>query len=368
MDDGHRLCQVRRATRVLHLNDRLSARGGADWHLIGVLAELAKAHDVRLAVAHDDGTAAAPCPVDFVKGLDARDTADCDVQALVDEFRPDVVHVHNVMNPTVIAWASTQVAVMTVQDHRTFCPFRGKWTLQGAVCTEVMEAHTCKACFTDDLYFDRIWASTNRRLDAMRPLPVIVLSNYMKQELVLMGLAPQRVHVIPPFVHGLDHGAEADGPPCVLFAGRLVETKGVTDAVEAYRQSGLPLPLVIAGTGRMRNELERAGVEVVGWLGHDALSRLYRRAQVVLFPSRWQEPFGIVGLEAMTMGVPVAAYDSGGVRDWHRGRGLVPWGDVAALAGAARALAGARVDTPPGFEATALTQRLVEVYERLQRP
>ena len=34
-------------------------------------------------------------------------------------------------------------------------------------------------------------------------------------------------------------------------------------------------------------------------------------------PSRWQEPFGIVGLEALTLGTAVAAWDSGGVREWH---------------------------------------------------
>ena len=46
--------------------------------------------------------------------------------------RGDVVHVHNVTNPAVLEWAASPPdAVLTVQDHRFFCPSRGKWTLGG---------------------------------------------------------------------------------------------------------------------------------------------------------------------------------------------------------------------------------------------
>jgi glycosyltransferase involved in cell wall biosynthesis len=175
---------------------------------------------------------------------------------------------------------------------------------------------------------------------------------------------PARLTVVPPFAHGLDHAAVADGPPCVLFAGRLADSKGVWDAAEAWRRSGLPAPLLFAGTGPRRTELERAGFTVLGWLDHARLSALYRRAAVVLMPSRWQEPFGIVGLEALTMGTPVAAWESGGIGEWHPGprEGLVAWGDVAGLADAAAILAGRRASAPQGFDAGTLMERLAAVY------
>jgi glycosyltransferase involved in cell wall biosynthesis len=119
----------------------------------------------------------------------------------------------------------------------------------------------------------------------------------------------------------------------------------------------------MAGTGSQRAVAEReAGVQVLGWVAHERLSALYRRAQVVLLPSRWQEPFGIVGLEALTMGTPVAAYRSGGVATWHPGEGLVDWGDVDALARAAVSLAGRTAAAPPGFEREPLMERLVQLY------
>ena len=147
-----------------------------------------------------------------------------------------------------------------------------------------------------------------------------------------------RVAVIPPFVHGLDARAAPDGPPCVLFAGRLTAGKGAREAVEAWRTSGVDLPLVVAGTGPLRAEVEAAGADVLGWVPHARLSPVYRRARALVMPSRWQEPFGIVGLEALAMGTPVATWHSGGVAEWHPGGGLrVAWGDVPGLARALRA-------------------------------
>jgi hypothetical protein len=85
-------------------------------------------------------------------------------------------------------------------------------------------------------------------------------------------LAPDPVHVhtvVNPNVlewaaHGLDRRADADGPPCVLFVGRLTEAKGAREAVQAWRLSGVVLPLVMAGTGPLRAEMEASGAEVLG--------------------------------------------------------------------------------------------------------
>jgi len=174
----------------------------------------------------------------------------------------------------------------------------------------------------------------------------------------------ERIAVVPPFVHGLDLDAEADGPPCVLFVGRLSPTKGPIEAAEAWHLSGLDLPMVVAGAGAMRQGLEKRGAEVLGWLDHGRLSAVYKRARVMIMPSRWQEPFGIAGLEALTMGTPVVAWESGGVAEWHPGEGVVPWGDVAALATALREAVARRAAPPPGFDRPSLMTRLEDVYRK----
>jgi glycosyltransferase involved in cell wall biosynthesis len=349
----------------LHVTDRLSQRGGADWHLLGVLADLVRTHDVTLAVGRDDDTATAPCPVRRVPGLDAPDrrAVTAALDDLAAHLRPEIVHIHNVVNPEALEWAAGRGAVMTVQDHRSFCPGRGKLTLAGAPCREPMSAALCESCFDDGAYFHRILAVTEARLAAVRRMRAItVLSHYMKRELVAVGVDADRVHVIPPFVHGLDPSAEPDGPPCVLFAGRVVTAKGAADAVEAWRRSGVSLPLVVAGTGADRARIEADGVDVLGWVPHDRLSSLYARARAVIVSSRWQEPFGIVGIEAQSMGVPVVAWDTGGAGEWQGGGAPIPWGDIDGLAAALRDAVGARASPPAGFERDALMERLRGVY------
>jgi glycosyltransferase involved in cell wall biosynthesis len=74
---------------------------------------------------------------------------------------------------------------------------------------------------------------------------------------------------------------------------------------------------------------------VRGWLDREQLIREYAEAQVIIFPSLVEEPFGRVGIEAMAAGRPVVAFDVGGVREWlrHGETGfLVPRGDLNKMA------------------------------------
>ena len=373
--------------RLVHVADRLSDRGGAYAWMLGVLEALAADHEQRLVVGASDGTARASCEVVVRPGLDARSAMPVRLDDLVQGV--DVVHLHNIVNPVVLEWAAARAdALLTVQDHRFFCAFRGKWTASGSVCTRPLTRELCAACFDDAAYFREVHGLTERRLAAASRLPVTVLSRYMREELVRAGLPASRVCVVPPFVHGFGAPCEtqaalaatgsgareqpAADEPCVLFVGRLVEAKGVRDAIEAWRASGVPLPLVLAGTGPLRTELERAAtsaggprLEVRGWVGREALAGLYRRARALLFPPRWQEPFGIVGLEALSFGVPVVAWESGGGAEWHPGPGLVRWGDTPALARALREAVSRHITRPPRFDRDEAVGRLLLLYGRV---
>src|SRR5262249_1420129 len=151
-----------------------------------------------------------------------------------------------------------------------------------------------------------------------------------------------------------------------LFAGRLVEAKGVLDAVRAWRDSGVELPLVVAGTGPLREPVAAAGAEGLGWVPRSALVRVFERARALLLPSRWQGPFGLVGAEALAHGVPVVAWESGGIAEWHPGgEWLVPWGDAEGLSRALRIAVVGRAAPARGFEADVLMARLVELYARV---
>ena len=350
--------------RILHLTDRLTDRGGAPRHLLAVArAQAARGDDVHIAAGGAEGRVEdVGATIHAVPGLDSRTGRPVDTGALRRRVDADVLHVHTVVNPRALEDAAACGAVFTVQDHRSFCPSRGKWTAAGEVCRVAMSPEACAACFDDRAYHDQMMALTRARLAAIREATVVVLSEYMRGELVAAGLSPACVHVVPPFVEfpaGEDEAAT--GPPCVLFVGRLVEAKGPLDAVEAWHRSGVPLPLVVAGTGPLRERVAAAGAEVLGWIPHHRLPPLLRRARALLMPSRWQEPFGIAGVEALRFGVPVVAWESGGVREWHPGP-LVSWGDVDGLARALQGAIATRAAMPTGFEREHLMQRLDQAY------
>ncbi|MBQ6991808.1 MAG: glycosyltransferase family 4 protein [Clostridia bacterium] len=166
---------------------------------------------------------------------------------------------------------------------------------------------------------------------------VIVNSNYMKNELQrLFGLPYEKINVIPNGINttaytGIEKDYEfrrqyaMDNEKIILFMGRLVYEKGVQHLISAmpkildrYHDA----KLLIAGKGGMESELkaqvERMGlgdkVYFTGYLNARQVSKMYRCADVSVFPSTY-EPFGIVALEAMLAGVPTVVSDVGGLNE-----------------------------------------------------
>jgi glycosyltransferase involved in cell wall biosynthesis len=154
----------------------------------------------------------------------------------------------------------------------------------------------------------------------------------------------------------------------VLAAGRLTPEKGFADVLDAAAQA--ELPLVIAGDGPQRAELEAragAGVRFTGQIAAAELATLRAGAAVAAVPSRYAEILPLAALEAMAAGLPTAAARSGGLAEAVPEEGLYPAGDVDALAGrltalwrnqaaGERALAAARARSAPEVIAAALRE------------
>jgi len=132
--------------------------------------------------------------------------------------------------------------------------------------------------------------------------------------------------------------ARTDGhAPVFLYAGRVSVEKNIG----AFLALDLPGPKVVAGDGPELPSLKRRHPDVtfLGALDETALARAYRAADVFVFPSR-TDTFGLVLLEALACGTPVAAFPVQGPLDVVGGSG------VAVLAGDLRgaALAALRID------------------------
>jgi D-inositol-3-phosphate glycosyltransferase len=181
-------------------------------------------------------------------------------------------------------------------------------------------------------------------------------------------LGARRVVVVPGGVELPADPGEPVNPPHVLYAGRLSPEKGVLELVEAARG----LELVVAGDGPLRARVP----EALGFVAHGELERLYRRAAVVVCPSR-REGFGVVAAEAAAFARPVVASAVGGlldiVEDGVTGL-LVPPRDPGALRAALLRLlsdgplrrrlgAAARERAEARFSREVTTTQLLRVYE-----
>jgi len=140
-------------------------------------------------------------------------------------------------------------------------------------------------------------------------------------------LASTRIEMIhnPVDVAGIRDQAESAARPMsgsyALYVGKLEPNKGVSKLLAAVERARLDWPLVVVGDGSQRAELEEAArrsgrdVRFVGWRPREEVLAWLRHADLLVFPSHGPESLSRVLLEASTLGVAIAAMETGGTSD-----------------------------------------------------
>jgi len=241
------------------------------------------------------------------------------VAELKKSFAPDVVHI-NFGDPSVLfhlETAAAHPAPFLVTGHNMPKHGGGLDTLLGRMLREADWVVTVSEAMMADL-------------KAMAP-DIAGRSSVIYNGIELPALAPLPLPL--------------DAPRLVCL-GRIVRDKGFDVALAAFAELAPRFPearLVVAGDGPSRPELEAQArklgvtdaVEFPGWVAPERVSELMNSATLVIMPSRWEEPFGLVAVEAALMARPVVACRVGGlaevVADRETGL-LVDKDDPAALA------------------------------------
>ena len=151
----------------------------------------------------------------------------------------------------------------------------------------------------------------------------------MRPEYLRAGVRPANVHAMPLFASPAQQAValeDAPRPIDVVFLGRLTALKGpdvlVEAAAHASTRLGRRVSVVLAGVGPERERLETSAAargvaaRFPGWLAPRERDELLRTASLIAVPSRWAEPFGLVGLEAGVFATPAVAFDVGGISEW----------------------------------------------------
>lgn len=222
---------------------------------------------------------------------------------------------------------------------------------------------------------------------------VIVVSEYLRRRLLDGIDASARPPAVLP--NAIDLAALPQQQPrerLILFAGRVVPEKG-PDVFVAACLSAMPrLPgwrAELIGADRFRvnspeTEFTRmvnaacdgTGVRAIGYRDHGFVLDAMSRAAIVVVPSRWQEPFGLVALEAMASGAALICSPRGGLREVAGDAAVyADPDDPAALASAMRmlaadparraAMAEAGRARAQAFDVPAITERLAELRREI---
>ncbi len=211
-------------------------------------------------------------------------------------------------------------------DHELYCLRRHYYDPLRRLCDRTYSFFPCRFCaaLTRPQYIVRnVFRPLRSFLGEMRGVKMFVPARYIKENLVRNGFSPDGVKVLYPlFVKPLraeaaTHSWMPGGRLRILFMGQLIAGKGVGMLIEASGLMKVPHTLTVVGTGRDEKKLRRAAppsVEFTGW--QENAQRFFLDADVCAVPSLWSEPFGTVGAEALSHGVPVVTFDVGGLRDW----------------------------------------------------
>jgi glycosyltransferase involved in cell wall biosynthesis len=351
--------------RVLLVNDYATPTAGAEVMALLLRDELRRrGHDVRVFASRaqlvpGDSFADYTCYGTVSRWQTVSSTwnfsAWWTLRRVLRTFRPEVVHVKMFLwqlSPAILPLLRHTPTLYNVVTYKPVCPLGSKMLRDGSRC-RFRAGWACHrhGCLTWQSW---ILLMTQRRLfRSWRDVfdAFVANSNATGERLAEEDIGPVEISVngtVPRLPR-----PPLNEPPVLAYAGRLSPEKGVDALLEAFarmKDSAPDTRLWIAGDGPQGSHLRQQAaalrvaerVDFLGPLDRTTLEKRFERAWAQIVPSRWDEPFGMVAIEAMMRGTAVVASNSGGLRDIVRDQEtglLVPPGDVGALSKALLTLA-----------------------------
>ena len=245
----------------------------------------------------------------------------------IDAFGPDVIHVHNLyplFSPSVLQAATDRgvPVVMSLHNQALTCP-KADHLRDGAICEKCFGGrewncltNNCRGSLVESLGY-AVRAGVASRAGWFRDHVgrFLAMTEFARERLARAGYPVEKLAVLPNSV-SLPRGVAtpSDGE-YIAFAGRLSEEKGLRTLMKAAIACP-DVPIHLAGDGPLATELrEHAGRNVVfrGRLDATEMREFYARARAVVLPSTCFEMCPLTILEAMAMGLPVVASQTGGL-------------------------------------------------------
>ena len=238
---------------------------------------------------------------------------------LLNSFDPDVIHVHNLFPNFGANWMLHSVfpIVMTVHNFRAVCASAVLYR-DGKICLDCPSGRPLSAlrhgCYRDSKLATLPLALRNARGIRVNPefrasQAVVVMNEVSRDLMVRFGANPEKIRVVPHSVESPDHLAPAHVSQRWLVAGRLSPEKGVRELISIWPRD---VQLDVAGTGPELGairKLSHPNVRLLGHLESRVLKARLPEYSGLIFPSRSFESQGLMAFEALSIGLPVVAFE-----------------------------------------------------------
>lgn len=280
------------------------------------------------------------------------------VQKVLDDFRPDVVHLHNVhsyLSPLIGEMAAARGirVVWTLHDYKLLCPSYSCRRPDGNICEEcihsdfkVIRYRCMKGSRIQSLLADieaRYW---NRKRLSDNTERFIAPSHFMRNKMLEGGFPHHKVSVLHNFIdpakaEQLGENADRKREDYFCYVGRLSEEKGVETMLKSAASSGVTLK--IAGAGPLLDELKsqysrHQNIIFLGHLDAQGVIDLLSSAKGSIIPSECYENNPLSAIESLCSGTPVIGASIGGIPELIDSRSgiLFTPGNIEELAGILR--------------------------------
>ncbi len=347
--------------RVLFVHDRFGSLGGAESNVLAVAHALReRGHAVGILHGPGTGQGEERWRQTFDSRFALTRPRHCEnVQAALWSFEPDVLYVHKMADLGTLQMLTGcgVPAVRMVHDHDMYCmrSYKYDW-LSRKICTRPASLYCvlrCGACLARNHDKSRFWPlrwvsyrAKRKEIELNRGFcRLVVASEYMRRELLRNGFDAHRICIHPPVPRAAEERSVStfSDRNLIIYSGQIIRGKGVDILLQALSRVRQPFQCIILGDGNHKAHCEQLAkklgldkkVRFAGFVPQDELRRYYAEASLAVMSSVWPEPFGASGLEAMRFGLPVVAFDAGGIREWliNGVNGLlVPWMDTAGFA------------------------------------
>ncbi len=264
--------------------------------------------------------------------------AEKQMEKMIADIKPDIVHIHVTNNLTYSIFRpiieKNIPIVMTVHDPGLICPVRQAWnTKNNSICKKCKGINTLPCIvnncsqihkMSSSIYYAirsilEFMSGYNFKIDKF-----IVPSNALGNLIMSKDIPKHKIIKIANFLDDifLKQNLQNNRQDYFLYAGTLGDYKGVDTLLNAIKKLDKNIPFKIVGSGKDEEKYKNfvkennlKNVEFVGAISRSDMIKMYKNCISVVVPSNYFEIFGMINIEAFSMGKPSIASNIGGMSE-----------------------------------------------------